>query len=188
MESFGVYLLGAFIAGFSMCLLNTVVNPMLNSLGEESNKGNQLIATYSVTDGKVTLKSTDKEKTVEVTNTNGREGTVVAKTVEKIWVNGPKPSVTIELWRTNNADGADKIDKKVDRGRPHRAAPDPLTPPPGRALRWGRALRRRSPPSPPAWNLPPFAPPSADSVVDPGQRSAARSSTVLVSTDRSRRR
>ena len=28
-----IYLLGAFIAGFSMCLLNTVVNPMLNSLG-----------------------------------------------------------------------------------------------------------------------------------------------------------
>lgn len=42
MESFGVYLLGAFIAGFSMCLLNTVVNPMLNSLGG-GNKGNQLI-------------------------------------------------------------------------------------------------------------------------------------------------
>lgn len=70
--------------------------------------------TYSVSDGKATLKSTDKEKTVEVTNTNGGEGTVVAKTVEKIWVNGPKPSVTIELWRTNKADGADKIDEKVD--------------------------------------------------------------------------
>ena len=27
-----VYLIGAFVAGFSMCLLNTVVNPMLNSL------------------------------------------------------------------------------------------------------------------------------------------------------------
>ena len=39
MESFGVYLLGAFIAGFSMCLLNTVVNPMLNSLGGGGNKG-----------------------------------------------------------------------------------------------------------------------------------------------------
>lgn len=42
-ESFGVYLLGAFIAGFSMCLLNTVVNPMLNKLGGSGNKGNQLI-------------------------------------------------------------------------------------------------------------------------------------------------
>lgn len=43
MGSFGVYLLGAFIAGFSMCLLNTVVNPMLNMLGGGGNKGNQLI-------------------------------------------------------------------------------------------------------------------------------------------------
>ncbi|SHE97231.1 MFS transporter, FHS family, L-fucose permease [Mariniphaga anaerophila] len=42
-ESFGVYLLGAFIAGFSMCLLNIVVNPMLNTLGGEGNTGNQLI-------------------------------------------------------------------------------------------------------------------------------------------------
>lgn len=41
--AFGVYLLGAFIAGFSMCLLNTVVNPMLNKLGGGGNKGNQLI-------------------------------------------------------------------------------------------------------------------------------------------------
>ena len=40
---FEVYLLGAFIAGFSMCLLNTVVNPMLNKLGGGGNKGNQLI-------------------------------------------------------------------------------------------------------------------------------------------------
>ena len=38
-QSFGVYLLGAFIAGFSMCLLNTVVNPMLNKLGGGGNKG-----------------------------------------------------------------------------------------------------------------------------------------------------
>jgi FHS family L-fucose permease-like MFS transporter len=41
--SFGVYLTGAFVAGFSMCLLNTVVNPMLNTLGGGGNKGNQLI-------------------------------------------------------------------------------------------------------------------------------------------------
>lgn len=39
----GIYLVGAFIAGFSMCLLNTVVNPMLNSLGSTPNKGNQLV-------------------------------------------------------------------------------------------------------------------------------------------------
>ncbi|MRJ10378.1 MFS transporter [Ornithobacterium rhinotracheale] len=43
MGSFGVYLLGAFVAGFSMCMLNTVVNPMLNKLGGGGNKGNQLI-------------------------------------------------------------------------------------------------------------------------------------------------
>jgi FHS family L-fucose permease-like MFS transporter len=42
-ESFIVYLSGAFVAGFSMCLLNTVVNPMLNTLGGGGNKGNQLI-------------------------------------------------------------------------------------------------------------------------------------------------
>ena len=41
--AFAVYLIGAFVAGFSMCLLNTVVNPMLNTLGGEGNKGNQLI-------------------------------------------------------------------------------------------------------------------------------------------------
>ena len=42
-ESFYVYLLGAFVAGFSMCMLNTVVNPMLNTLGGGGKKGNQLI-------------------------------------------------------------------------------------------------------------------------------------------------
>ena len=42
-ESFYVYLLGAFVSGFSMCMLNTVVNPMLNTLGGGGNKGNQLI-------------------------------------------------------------------------------------------------------------------------------------------------
>jgi FHS family L-fucose permease-like MFS transporter len=41
--NFGVYLLGAFVSGFSMCMLNTVVNPMLNTLGGGGNKGNQLI-------------------------------------------------------------------------------------------------------------------------------------------------
>ncbi len=41
--SFAVYLAGAFVAGFSMCLLNTVVNPMLNRLGDGGNRGNQLI-------------------------------------------------------------------------------------------------------------------------------------------------
>ena len=40
---FGVYLAGAFIAGFCMCILNCVVNPMLNILGGGGNSGNQLI-------------------------------------------------------------------------------------------------------------------------------------------------
>ncbi len=38
-----IYLLGAFICGFCVCMLNTVVNPMLNILGGGGNKGNQLI-------------------------------------------------------------------------------------------------------------------------------------------------
>jgi FHS family L-fucose permease-like MFS transporter len=42
-SAFLVYLIGAFVAGFSMTLLNTVVNPMLNTLGGGGNKGNQLI-------------------------------------------------------------------------------------------------------------------------------------------------
>ena len=40
---FWIYLTGAFVSGFSMCMLNTVVNPMLNTLGGGGNKGNQLI-------------------------------------------------------------------------------------------------------------------------------------------------
>ena len=42
-SSFLVYVLGAFIAGFSMCMLNLVVNPLLNTLGGEGKKGNQLV-------------------------------------------------------------------------------------------------------------------------------------------------
>ena len=40
-----VYLLGAFVCGFCVCMLNTVVNPMLNILGGGGNRGNQLIQT-----------------------------------------------------------------------------------------------------------------------------------------------
>lgn len=43
LESMWIYLLGAFIAGFCMCMLNTVVNPMLNVLGGGGKTGNQLI-------------------------------------------------------------------------------------------------------------------------------------------------
>ena len=41
--SFAIYVAGAFVAGFSMCMLNAVVNPMLNTLGGGGNKGGQLI-------------------------------------------------------------------------------------------------------------------------------------------------
>ena len=42
MTGFIIYLVGAFVSGFSVCLLNTVVNPMLNQLGGGGNRGNQL--------------------------------------------------------------------------------------------------------------------------------------------------
>ena len=41
--NFFVYLFGAFVCGFSVCILNTVVNPMLNLLGGGGNRGNQLV-------------------------------------------------------------------------------------------------------------------------------------------------
>ncbi len=41
--NFIIYLLGAFICGFCVCMLNTVVNPMLNLLGGGGNRGNQLV-------------------------------------------------------------------------------------------------------------------------------------------------
>lgn len=40
-----IYLLGALVCGFCVCMLNTVVNPMLNLLGGGGNKGNQLVQT-----------------------------------------------------------------------------------------------------------------------------------------------
>ena len=41
--SYVIYLVGAFISGLCMCMLNTVVNPMLNTLGGGGKRGNQLI-------------------------------------------------------------------------------------------------------------------------------------------------
>ena len=43
MLNYLIYLLGAFISGFCVCMLNTVVNPMLNLLGGGGTKGNQLL-------------------------------------------------------------------------------------------------------------------------------------------------
>lgn len=45
LSTYIIYLVGAFICGFCVCILNTVVNPMLNLLGGGGNKGNQLIQT-----------------------------------------------------------------------------------------------------------------------------------------------
>ena len=42
-SSFPVYVVGAFVAGFSMCMLNLVTNPLLNTLGGGGKKGNQLV-------------------------------------------------------------------------------------------------------------------------------------------------
>ncbi|MBO7418029.1 MAG: MFS transporter [Bacteroidaceae bacterium] len=40
---FSIYLLGAFVCGLCVCMLNTVVNPMLNLIGGGGTKGNQLL-------------------------------------------------------------------------------------------------------------------------------------------------
>ena len=53
--SFVVYLLGAFICGFSVCMLNTVVNPMLKILGgKKSNQYIQIGGTFNSLMGTVT--------------------------------------------------------------------------------------------------------------------------------------
>lgn len=41
--NFVVYLIGAFVSGVAVCLLNTAANPMLTILGGGGNRGNQLI-------------------------------------------------------------------------------------------------------------------------------------------------
>lgn len=45
LNTYIIYLLGAFVCGLCVCILNTVVNPMLNLLGGGGNRGNQLIQT-----------------------------------------------------------------------------------------------------------------------------------------------
>lgn len=43
--AFVIYLCGAFIGGFCVCMLNSVVNPLLNTLGGGGTRGNQLLQT-----------------------------------------------------------------------------------------------------------------------------------------------
>lgn len=43
LESFPIYILGAFVAGLSMCILNVTANPMMNTLGGGGNGGNRLV-------------------------------------------------------------------------------------------------------------------------------------------------
>lgn len=45
--AFYIYLLGAFVCGFCVCMLNTVVNPMLNTIGGGGKRGNALNTTGS---------------------------------------------------------------------------------------------------------------------------------------------
>ena len=53
--NFFVYLFGAFVAGFSMCMLNTVVNPMLKILGgARSNQYIQIGGSFNSTMGTLT--------------------------------------------------------------------------------------------------------------------------------------
>lgn len=42
-DAYWIYLVGAFISGVCMCMLNTVVNPLINMLGGGGKVGNQLI-------------------------------------------------------------------------------------------------------------------------------------------------
>ncbi len=41
--AFVIYLIGAFVGGFCVCMLNSVVNPMLNLIGGGGARGNQLL-------------------------------------------------------------------------------------------------------------------------------------------------
>lgn len=41
--AFGIYLFGALVGGFCVCMLNSVVNPMLNLIGGGGVRGNQLL-------------------------------------------------------------------------------------------------------------------------------------------------
>jgi len=80
-----IYLTGAFICGFCVCILNTVVNPMLNQLGGGGNRGNQLIQTGG------TLNS------LAATLTPMLVGVLIGETTEKTTMESVQPLLFIAM-------------------------------------------------------------------------------------------
>ena len=80
-----IYLMGAFICGFCVCILNTVVNPMLNQLGGGGNRGNQLIQTGG------TLNS------LAATLTPMLVGMLIGETTEKTSMESVQPLLIIAM-------------------------------------------------------------------------------------------
>ncbi len=84
-STYVIYLIGAFICGFCVCILNTVVNPMLNQLGGGGNRGNQLIQTGG------TLNS------LAATLTPMLVGMLVGETTEKTTMESVQPLLFIAM-------------------------------------------------------------------------------------------
>lgn len=84
-STYVIYLIGAFICGFCVCILNTVVNPMLNQLGGGGNRGNQLIQTGG------TLNS------LAATLTPMLVGLLIGETVEKTTMESVQPLLFIAM-------------------------------------------------------------------------------------------
>ena len=84
-STYVIYLMGAFICGFCVCILNTVVNPMLNQLGGGGNRGNQLIQTGG------TLNS------LAATLTPMLVGMLIGETTEKTSMESVQPLLIIAM-------------------------------------------------------------------------------------------
>ena len=84
-STYVIYLIGAFICGFCVCILNTVVNPMLNQLGGGGNRGNQLIQTGG------SLNS------LAATLTPMLVGMLIGETVEKTTMESVQPLLLIAM-------------------------------------------------------------------------------------------
>jgi FHS family L-fucose permease-like MFS transporter len=84
-STYVIYLIGAFICGFCVCILNTVVNPMLNQLGGGGNRGNQLIQTGG------TLNS------LAATLTPMMVGMLIGETTEKTTMESVQPLLFIAM-------------------------------------------------------------------------------------------